>query len=144
MIIIQMKKKTNRDIPDIIKEVGFDFSWDENKVWALNYPVEKMNIKELEWHFDIPFHWHGDEIYNLKSADIINNPDKYKEEYERTMKADLNYPIDIMKNKGRWLILDGLHRLMKAKILSVNQIKVRKIPRIEIDNIKKDNEVNSP
>ena len=144
MIIIQMKKKTNRDIPDIIKEVGFDFSWDENKVWALNYPVEKMNIKELEWNFDIFFNWHGDEIYNLKSADIINNPDKYKEEYERTMKADLNYPIDIMKNKGRWLILDGLHRLMKAKILSVNQIKVRKIPRIEIDNIKKDNEVNSP
>ena len=139
-----MKKKTNRDIPDIIKEVGFDFSWDENKVWALNYPVEKMNIKELEWHFNIPFHWHNGGVYNLKSWDIIKNPEKYKDEYQRTMKADFNYPIDIMWNKGRWLILDGLHRLMKAKILSMNKINVRKIPQTEIENIKKDNEVNSP
>ncbi len=124
-----------RELPAIIKEVGFDFHWSEEKVWKLNYPSEEMDIKELEWHFEIPFHWHGDEIYNLKSIDIINNPEKYKEEYERTMKADLSHPIDIMENKGRWLILDGLHRLMKAKILGMQKVKVRKIPRSEIPNI---------
>lgn len=125
------------NIPQIIKDVGFDFSWDEKKVWALDYPAEEMDIEELTWHFDIPFHWHGGEVYNLKSREVIENPENYKEEYERTMKADLSHPIDIMENKGRWLILDGLHRLMKSYILGAKKVQVRKIPRERIPDIEK-------
>ncbi len=124
-----------QDIPQIIKDVGFDFRWDEKKVWALEYPSEEMDIKELVWHFNIPFHWHGGEVYNLKSREIIDNPEKYKDEYERTMKADTSHPIDIMENKGRWLILDGLHRLMKLYIQGQKKVTVRKIPRGRIPDI---------
>ena len=124
-----------KDIPQIIQDVGFDFSWSEEKVWALDYPSEEMDISELTWHFDIPFHWYGGEVYNLKSREVIENPEKYKEEYERTMKADLAHPIDIMENKARWLILDGLHRLMKASILGMEKVQVRKIPRERISDI---------
>jgi len=53
------------------------------------------------------------------------------------MNSNLNYPIDIMQNKGRWLILDGLHRLIKSKILGMKKVKIRKIPRFEIPNILK-------
>ncbi|MGV8142254.1 MAG: hypothetical protein ACP5NS_01305 [Candidatus Pacearchaeota archaeon] len=126
-----------KDIPQIIKDVGFDFSWEEEKVWKLEVPVTEVDINELMWHFDIPFHWHEGEVYNLTSKEIINNPKKYKEEYERTMKADLKYPIDIMENKGRWLILDGLHRLMKAHILKMKKVNVRIIPRDKIPKILK-------
>lgn len=49
------------EIPHIIEEVGFDFDWDEEDVWKLDYP------------------------------------------------------IDIMENKGRYLILDGLPRLLNIK-----------------------------
>jgi hypothetical protein len=123
-----------KDFPKIIKEVGFDFDWDERKVWALKYPIEEINIGELTWHFDIPFH----SVYNLSSSQIIKNPKKYKEEYKRTMNSNLDFPIDIMHNKGRWLILDGLHRLIKANILGMTKVKVRKIPRSEIPNILKE------
>ena len=51
------------------------------------------------------------------------------------MKSDLRHSIDIMENKGKWLILDGLHRLAKAKILGHTKVKVRKIPCSEIPNI---------
>jgi hypothetical protein len=124
-----------KELPQIIKDVGFDFSWDEKKVWALDLPTTDMNISELTWHFDIPFHWHGGDVYNLKSRDIIENPEKYKEEYERTMRADMKHPIDIMENKGRWLILDGLHRLMKAYILKMDKVRVRIVPREMIPQI---------
>ena len=123
-------------IPQIIKDVGFDFSWSEEKVWALDIPVEEMDINELTWHFAIPFHWENG-VYNLTSQEIIDNPDAHKEEYERTMKADLIHPIDIMENKGRWLILDGLHRLMKSSILGMKKVQVRKIPRERISEITK-------
>ena len=124
-----------KEIPQIIKDVGFDFDWSEPKVWALEVPVEEININELIWHFDIPFLWEGNGVYNLKPQEVIGNPDAHKEEYERTMKADLSHPIDIMENKGRWLILDGLHRLMKSSILGVERINVRKIPRDKISEI---------
>lgn len=127
--------KNKDDYPQIIKDVGFDFSWSEEKVWALNVPVTKMNVTELTWHFDIPFLWEGDGIYNLKPQAVIDSPKEHQEEYERTMKADLKHPIDIMKNKGRWLILDGLHRLMRASIQGLSEVDVRIIPTDQISKI---------
>jgi len=129
-----MENNEKQEVPQIIKDVGFDFDWSEPKVWALEVPVEEINIDELTWHFDIPFLWENG-IYNLKPQEVINNPEIHKEEYERTMHADTSHPIDIMENKGRWLILDGLHRLMKLSISGEKIIKVRKIPRNKISEI---------
>jgi hypothetical protein len=117
-----------KQIPKIIENVGFDFRWDNKKVWKLDVPVTEINMSELEWHFDMPFWDLKSERYVLKPIDVINFPDKYKIEYTRTLKCDLTHPIDIMKNKGRWLILDGLHRLVKLKIAGKTKVKVRKIP----------------
>ncbi len=124
-------------IPKIIEEVGFDFSWDEEDVWKLDYPVVEMDISNLEWHFELPFWSYNDQCYNLSPRQVLNDKDKYVEEYDRTMNADLTYPIDIMENKGKYLILDGLHRLLKYKILGYDKVKVRIIPRDEIPNISK-------
>jgi peptidase E len=125
----------NEQLPKIIKDVGFDFNWDIKKVWALDIPITKMAISELTWHFNIPFLWENDGFYNLKPQEVIDNPKGHKQEYERTIASDLKYPIDIMENKGRWLILDGLHRLMKANIQGLNEVNVRIIPRDEIPAI---------
>ena len=129
-----MKKKI---MPKIIKDVGFDFWWDNKKVWALDYPVEKIKVSQLAWNFEIPFWNTKNGYYDLEPNKVINSPSMHKREYNRTMKSDLSYPIDIMKYKGRWLILDGLHRLVKAKIQGFHFVNIRKIPRSEIKNIKK-------
>jgi len=126
-----------KKIPKIIEKVGFDFRWDNKKVWELDYPVEQMSISELAWHFEIPFWNLGNENYCLSPNQAMQNPEKFQDEYDRTMNADMSHPIDIMENKGRWLILDGLHRLVKAKILGIDIVNVRKIPRTEIQKIQK-------
>ncbi|MFA6554700.1 MAG: hypothetical protein WCS89_04330 [Candidatus Paceibacterota bacterium] len=131
--VIKEAKKV-APIPQIIKDVGFDFSWDEEKVWDLDVPIEDMSINDLIWHFDIPFLWEGG-VYNLKPREVIDNPDKHEKEYKRTMNADLVYPIDIMENKGHWLILDGLHRLMKSSVMKLEKVRVRKISRELIPKI---------
>ena len=124
----------NKKIPQIITDVGFDFDWNEEKVWALDVPVEEMDASELAWHFDIPFLWE-EGIYDLAPIEVLDRPDKHQKEYDRVLRADLAYPIDIMWNKGRWLILDGLHRLMKAWVLGIKKVKVRKISRDFIPKI---------
>ena len=129
----------SRELPDIIKEVGFDFSWDERKVWELDVPTEEMSIDDLTWHFDIPFIWSKpDRYYDVKPSEVIQHPEQHTEEYGRTMQADTAYPIDIMLWKKRWLILDGLHRLMKQAIEGNQVVQVRKIPESAIPQILKD------
>ena len=125
------------DIPNSVLEYGFDFDWDEKDVWLLDYPTSKMKIDELEWHFNIPFWDYDKASYNLTPNQVIEDKDKYREQYERIMDSDISYPIDIMENKGRFVILDGLHRLTKCKILGHKEINVRIIPRKEIENIRK-------
>lgn len=120
--------------PQIINDVGFDFDWDEKKVWALDAPATTMDINQLVWHFDIPFLWQKS-AYDLTPRAVMENPGLYDKEYYRTMKADLIHPIDVMENKGRMLILDGLHRLMKAFIQGQKQVSVRVISRSRIPEI---------
>ncbi len=119
----------NRKLPKIIKDVGFDFGWSEEKVWVLDVPTEEMDIEELVWHFEIPFWNTSSGYYDLKPSDVLAVPGKHKAEFEKIMRADLSYPLDIMWWKNRWLLLDGLHRLVKAKQLGMEKIKVRKIPK---------------
>lgn len=122
-------------LPDYIQQYAFDFKWDNTLVWGLDIPVEVMNIDELVWHFDVPWlHTHSGR-FDVTPTEIMQHPDTYREQYNRTMQSDLSYPIDIMFNKGHWLILDGLHRLMKSVSLGKRQVNVRKVPRSLISQI---------
>ncbi len=124
------------DNQNSIKEVGFDFDWDSKKVWVLDIPVTEMDMKELIWHFDIPF-WELDDTddYNLTPRAVIHNEQGTKEHRKKIEEADTSYPIDIMENKGKWLILDGLHRLVKLYECGDEKVKVRVIPREKIPEI---------
>lgn len=131
----------SKELPEIIKEVGFDFSWDESKVWELDLPTEEMPISELTWHFDVPFIWSKpDGYYDVKPSEVIDRPRLHQEEFVRTVNADTSYPIDIMYWKKRWLILDGLHRLMKQSIEGKEVVNVRKVPESSIPLIQKENQ----
>ena len=126
------------DKPKIIQDAGFDFAWDNEKVWKLEVPTTWMDISQLEWQFDLPFlDWAGG-WYNLKPRDVIDHPGDYEAEYYRALQTDRIHPIDIMENHDRFFVLDGLHRLMKAAIDGKTKVPVRIIPRNLIPKILKD------
>jgi hypothetical protein len=115
-------------LPDHIKVYAADFRWDNELLWKLSVPTTTMNVAELVWHFDIPWLHTEGQRFNVRPAEIMQNPELFPEQYLRTMQSDLSYPIDILFNKGNWLILDGLHRLMKSALLGKTEVQVRKIP----------------
>lgn len=90
-----------KHVPPIIKDVGFDFHWSEEKVWDLDAPVSEMEIGELLWHFDIPFLDEGDKRYVLTPRAVMEHPEQYLKEYMRMQRADMRWPLNIMENKGR-------------------------------------------
>lgn len=61
-----------------------------------------------------------DESKNYSANDVINDPSNYENEIKRINNANLKYPIIIYKNN----IVDGIHRLVKSKILNKKTIKV--------------------
>ena len=131
-------KKEMKPLPDHIQQYAFDFKWSNQLVWNLKVESESMSVDDLLWHLDIPWLHTEGERFNLTPNDILKYPKLYQQQYERTMESDLSFPIDIMYNKGRWLILDGLHRLMKAVHGGERNVVVRKIPRTLVDVIKID------
>jgi hypothetical protein len=102
---------------------------DNEKLWALDVPVEEMELNEFLWIFDIPFWEDKDGNIVITPNEVMNNLDAYPYHRDKIHNSDTSYPIDIMKNKnGRWLTLDGLHRLAKIFLNKVSKVLVRKIP----------------
>lgn len=134
-------------VPQIIADVAFtSWVWDLKKLHTLEMPVTKMAVDELSWHLDYPFWWSkvgypASGRYDIYPRDVIAlhgqaRPTEFKDEYEKalwkdydqTLAADYaNYPLDIIFYKGRWLFLDGLHRLVHAIIDGQTTVKVRKV-----------------
>ncbi|HLD60845.1 MAG TPA: ATP-grasp domain-containing protein, partial [Patescibacteria group bacterium] len=126
--------------PAWLNKIDPSFRWDSKKIWKLNLPTQQMDIKKLTWHLDLPF-WEkeGTDDWNLTPREVIKNPEQQPTHYKKIINSDLRYPIAIMKLKGQWRVLDGLHRLAKAhmdgkKKMLVKIIDKRHAPSIAFDN----------
>ena len=87
-----------------------------NKMKPVKLKINDNILKNLEYSG-----W-GDPIKNIKYSpkQVLENPEKYPEDYERIKKADLKYPIIISEDGN---IIDGVHRLAKSVILDKIYIK---------------------
>lgn len=58
---------------------------------------------------------------------LIKNFEKEIFHARKTLEADLQYPIEIYFHKGKWSVLDGVHRCTKAVHNGHTTIKIRRI-----------------
>jgi hypothetical protein len=68
-------------------------------------------------------------------VDVLDRRDSYPEHVLRTMAADLASPIDVTLRNERWFILDGVYRLLKARMLGAPTVRVRKVPAAELERL---------
>ncbi len=105
----------------------FDFWRDNKKLWALHIPTEPMDIKELRWIMDVPFWEDTDGNIVLTPNQVLKNLNQYPDHRDRIMRCDTSFPLHIAKNKkGKWLTLDGLHRLAKLIVDGVETVQVKR------------------
>ena len=95
----------------------------------LDLPTEPFPIARLAWHFDVPLWPDGERAYQVTPRQVLLQPHRFAADYARTRAASLVFPIEITFFKRRWLILDGVHRLLKAHELGHEDILVRKVPK---------------
>lgn len=112
-------------LPDILN-TGFKI--DEPKLWKINIPVEKIDISEIDYNLEIPYlEQEGTNDWNLTPKMLIQNFNKEFLHAKKVNKANLKYPIEIYLHKGKWIILDGVHRFTKAVYLGHKKIKIRRV-----------------
>jgi len=81
------------------------------------FKPDKIKIKLNNINYDMDNKGWGDS--NIFVNDVLKNPKKYKNDYNRIISSNLKYPI-IMDSKG--IIIDGVHRYIKSKLLNKKTI----------------------
>jgi hypothetical protein len=101
--------------------------WDKREVWRLALPHITLPVRKLEWQLDFPF-WSSQPpkpLFDLKPRVVLDHLDAYPGHRERIRAAGLEFPLDVALFGDRCVILDGLHRLLKAILSSTAAIECR-------------------
>ncbi|MEU8226620.1 ParB N-terminal domain-containing protein [Kribbella sp. NPDC048915] len=107
-------------VPGALQEYILDFQWDLELLHALELPF---------WAFE-------GQPFQLTPRDVAAAPSVYREQYARTLRADLRHPIDVVRRpSGRITILDGVHRLLRASLEGRTTVAVRVLEWSELDRI---------
>lgn len=126
--------------PEVLQDKLYDFWWDAEKLHSLELPTRTLTTKEFLWHLDLPYWKHEGKPFQLTPRQVMEASQLYEEQHERTLATDLRYPIIVREDppNDRLLILDGVHRLLKAVIVGLSELQVavfddKLVPLIEHD-----------
>lgn len=123
-------------LPASLRHVTLDFLWSQDRLWALDLPVEHVAIEELRWHLALPM-WSFEGVpFTVSPNEVRHDTRRYHAQYARTIAADLAFPLDALEgpNSTRRL-LDGVHRLLKADLLGHTTVAVKTLPNAAVDVI---------
>ena len=100
--------------PSILTDAGLSLFANTLELRESSFPIVQIPIEELTWHFDMPV-WEKDETddWNLAPRDVIEGKDGSVTHRARIEKADTSFPLIVTKYAERYVILDGIHRLVK-------------------------------
>ena len=104
-------------IPDPLRPWLLDAHWERQRLWEIDHPVSVLPIAALRWCYALP--WWRDANgawFRVSPREVLREPGVHAEHEQRVAHADLAFPIHVFRRHGRWVPLDGIHRLVKADV----------------------------
>jgi hypothetical protein len=111
-------------IPPALRGWLLPIEWDRELLWALDIPHRRLELEELRWHFELPWWRRNGVWFEVTPREFLARPEAHPEHADRIANADLSYPLHVIRRGRRWLILDGIHRLVRAEMLGLSDIAV--------------------
>ncbi len=108
-------------------ERGKWLRWDNRKVWALSTTVITLPAEQLWWHLKLPI-WAScppKHCFDLSPAQVLAKPDAHPRHWDRVQSVNVAFALDLFESFGRWVIMDGYHRLARHRALGTQKIAVR-------------------
>lgn len=122
-------------VPGALRGVLLDFWWDTRRLWALDLPDSRLALAELRWLLDLPTWAYDGAPFQVTPHQVAADPLRFTEQYARTMAADMRYPLHVTDRGGRPVVLDGMHRLLRAELAGRGEVAVRVVPAEALDVI---------
>lgn len=123
------------EIPAALRGWLLPIDWDRELLWELELPRRRLGLEELRWHFDLPW-WRRDDVwFQVAPREFLACPEAHPEHADRVASADLSYPLHVVLRDQRWLILDGIHRLVKAQMLGLTGVVVSTLTPADVAKI---------
>ena len=113
------------DVPDALRGIVLDRPWDLGSLLALQLPVGVVEVEPLSWQLDLPWWRVGDRWFVVSPNQVRTEPHRYPAQWARTMDADLDAPIHVRRTDRGPVILDGVHRLLRASVEARRSLPVR-------------------
>lgn len=124
-----MGAKNKKRPPRILTDVGLSMFVDTVKLRELPLPTVEIIIEKLLWHLDMPV-WDkdGTDDWNCTPREVMRKEKDTTTHQKKVEEADTSYPIIITEKDNRYVILDGVHRLVKIYTSGGKTIKAKNIP----------------
>jgi hypothetical protein len=113
-----------RKMPPVMQALLPNAEWDRAKLHELTLPVVELRVADLRWMLDLPWWRVGERRFAVTPNQVRHAPERYATHWRRVLDADLDYPIDLLQRQ-RLIVLDGVHRLLKADVLGMRMLACR-------------------
>lgn len=85
-------------------------------------PMQKISTPNIDLSFK---GWEDDKGDSYSPNDVLKNPSKYPDDYDRIVNANMKYPILLTET----FIIDGVHRITHAIINGMKTIRAIIVPK---------------
>ncbi len=110
-----------RKMPPVMQALLPNVMWDRQRLHQLVMPITELPVADLRWMLDLPWWRVGERRFAVTPNQVRLGPDRHAAHWRRVLDADLDYPIHLLQ-RDRLIILDGVHRLLKADVLGMRTI----------------------
>jgi hypothetical protein len=98
-------------------------------------PLVRSSGSTSSLDLGLPWWRHDGSWFQITPAQFRANPAAYPSHAHRIARADLSHPSHVVRRRERWLILDGIHRLLKADMLGHDAIEVLTLTAADVARI---------
>jgi hypothetical protein len=129
-------------IPSELTDHILPFNWDARLVWQQAAKVDQRLLAEFEYLLDLPL-WSSQPkmgmLFDIAPRTVMAFPERAPHQTQRIHEARIEFPVDLIRYRGREWVLDGVHRIAKLSLMGADTIRVRVhdetiIPRITAQN----------
>jgi len=122
-----LRSRTERgDVPASVRSVLLPHQWNLDRLLELDLPRSKVATADYAWMLDLPM-WRDDRgiWFTVTPNQVRAEPGSNQTQWDRMLRADLEMPIHVTQRQGRSVIIDGVHRLLKAVINDQDSLRAR-------------------
>ena len=123
-------------IPPELRPWLLDVVWDRERLWAIARPVSALPISALRWSYDLPW-WRDsdDSSFCVTPRDVIERPGAHPAHDARVANAHVEDPLHVLHRHARWMVVEGMHRLVKADLDGESRVAVVPLGRSQLSQI---------